>query len=212
MELFYSLMLDHPVPSFFLIVERMQNRQLNAFNSSFEIRCLYSYISHQTPSHQMFAIFFCQIFIDNQDDIAIVLCGSETTKNSLFKGKQQYQNINVLCELSKVDWKLAEMVKEEIKTTSCCGDWVDALAIALDIIRMAIEVGTEYEKTQIVLFSPFESPFMTSNATESAYVNAIVKEKTELLVISSNLDGGSKSLTDGGKVALRLIEQVRITK
>ena len=129
----------------------------------------------------------------------------------MYQGKSRYQHVNVLCEMNQVSWELAKIADKELKTTSCCGDWMDALAIALDVIHKAIEAGTEYEKTQIVLFSPFCSPFITSAKTESAFIDALITRETELLVVSSIFEKGSESLTDGGEVALRLTKQVLIT-
>jgi len=89
---------------------------------------------------------------------------------------------------------------------------MDAMAVALDIIHVTMEAGAEYEKTQIVLFSPFDSPFVASDETESAIVSALTERETELLVVSSIFDEGSTLLNHGGKAVQKLIDQVRIRK
>ena len=91
--------------------------------------------------------------------------------------------------MSQVDWAMAKTVDRELETNrDCQGDWMDALAVALDLIHDKIESGVSYEKTQIVFFSSFDSSFKTCEETESAFVEALLDKKTELVVVGSNLD------------------------
>lgn len=154
-------------------------------------------------------IIFIQqkIFINNaSDDIAIILCGSDTTKNSL-----GYQNIQVLWDMEKVSWGAAKCVNEVVRTKNFEGDWMDALGVALDLVHRKVKAGNIYDSIQIIFFTTFESPFKTSERTQKAYISALLAEKTSLFIVGSNLDQESledeKKMNKGELVAYQLMQE-----
>lgn len=142
--------------------------------------------------------------------MAIVLLGSEMTYNSL-----NYKHVRVLRDLEPVNWGTAQLAENEVHASSFEGDWMDALGVALDLIHTKKEGGHAYEKKQILLFTPFDSPFQTSEKTERIYINAFNQENAELFVIGSSVqfdeDGNLLSdvnLKKGEATACKIIEQV----
>lgn len=92
---------------------------------------------------------------------------------------------------------------------------MDALGVALDLIHNKKESGSVYEKSQVLLFTPFDSPFRSSEKTESVYTSAIIQEKAELFVIGSEVqfdDDGNLcdvgNLKKGELVAYKIIDEV----
>ena len=155
-------------------------------------------------------IYFFQIFVNNaNDDVAIILCGSNKTQNSL-----DYKNIHVLRTMEKVSWEAAKFVNESIQSQKCEGDWMDALGVALDLIHRKVKAGNVYGSVQIIFFTPFESSFKTSERTQKAYVSALLAGNTSLFFVGSNLNQNllenEEKMSKGELTAFQLIQEVSI--
>ena len=136
--------------------------------------------------------------------------GSEETDNPLLKDKSMYENISILSDMKSASWEMAKIVDQQLRTTKCHGDWMEALALALNIIHSRTEEGADYNKTQIVFFSPFESPFTSSEETESECISTILQQQTELVFIDSEGSSETKFEAPRNKVVARFIEEVII--
>ena len=141
-----------------------------------------------------------------QDDFGIVLCGSETTQNRLFKeGKSHYKHINVLADMQLATWDLIKSVEEEMaKPADCKGDWMDALGVALDLIQNRVDAGVVYEGLRILVLTDFDQPVLKSTLTEKAYIAALTDQGTYLYFINDEEESKNPSRI----VAQRLISQV----
>lgn len=58
-------------------------------------------------------IFFCQVFAETKDEVALVLFGTDATKNPL-EQDEQYQNIVVHRHLMVPDFDLLEEIEHQI--------------------------------------------------------------------------------------------------
>lgn len=159
-----------------------------------------------------------QIFSKSSDEIGIVLCGSEDTANPLYKeGKSYYENIKVLSDMKPSSWDMAKMAGEEIRTSTCDGDLLDALGVALDLIHQQVEQGTVYGKTKILVVSGFYSPCRTSKSVEQAFISALKDKQTELYIIGSSFTDSysikdeKPEVKEAELVAQRIVEHVSVS-
>ncbi|XP_035860194.1 X-ray repair cross-complementing protein 5 [Sander lucioperca] len=75
-----------------------------------------------------------QVFAETKDELALVLFGTDSTKNSLDKD-DQYQNITVHRHLMVPDFELLEEIENQIHPESQQADWLDALVVCMDLLQ-----------------------------------------------------------------------------
>ncbi|KAI5943643.1 X-ray repair cross-complementing protein 5 [Manis javanica] len=98
-----------------------------------------------------------QVFAARKDEIALVLFGTDGTKNAL-ACKDQYQNITVHRHLMLPDFDLLEDIERKIQPGSQQADFLDALIVCMDVIKQET-VGKKFEKRHIEVFTDLSSPF-----------------------------------------------------
>lgn len=98
-----------------------------------------------------------QVFAESKDEIALVLFGTDDTKNALADG-DQYQNITVHRHLMLPDFDLLEDIDSKIQPGSQQADFLDALIVCMDVIQRET-VGKRFEKRHIEVFTDLSSPF-----------------------------------------------------
>ncbi|NWV09829.1 XRCC5 protein, partial [Ptilonorhynchus violaceus] len=97
-----------------------------------------------------------QVFAESKDEVAVVLFGTNGTKNSLASG-DQYQNITVHRSLMLPDFDLLEDIQDKIKAGSEQADFLDAIIVCMDLLQKET-IGKKYEKRHIELFTDLNSP------------------------------------------------------
>ncbi|XP_045152803.1 X-ray repair cross-complementing protein 5 [Echinops telfairi] len=98
-----------------------------------------------------------QVFAESKDEIALVLFGTDGTKNALARD-DQYQNITVHRHLMLPDFDLLEDIESQIQPGSQHADILDALVVCMDVIQQET-VGKKFEKRHIEVFTDLSSPF-----------------------------------------------------
>ncbi|XP_049626283.1 X-ray repair cross-complementing protein 5 [Suncus etruscus] len=98
-----------------------------------------------------------QVFAESKDEVAVVLFGTDDTKNVLAR-EDQYQNITVHRHLMLPDFDLLEDIENKIQPGSQHADFVDALIVCMDLIQHET-VGKKFEKRHIEVFTDLNSPF-----------------------------------------------------
>ncbi|XP_075566335.1 X-ray repair cross-complementing protein 5 isoform X1 [Pelecanus crispus] len=97
-----------------------------------------------------------QVFAESKDEVAVVLFGTDGTRNDLASG-DQYQNITVHRSLMLPDFDLLEDIQDVIKPGSEQADFLDAIIVCMDLLQKET-IGKKYEKTHIELFTDLSSP------------------------------------------------------
>ncbi|XP_064419967.1 X-ray repair cross-complementing protein 5 isoform X4 [Latimeria chalumnae] len=100
-----------------------------------------------------------QVFAEGKDETALVLFGTDSTKNSLAKG-DQYQNITVQRHLMLPDFDLLEDIQSGIQPGNQQADFLDALIVCMDLLQKET-LGKKYEQLHIAAFTDLNSPFST---------------------------------------------------
>uniref|UniRef100_A0A8C0HQX4 X-ray repair cross-complementing protein 5 n=1 Tax=Buteo japonicus TaxID=224669 RepID=A0A8C0HQX4_9AVES len=97
-----------------------------------------------------------QVFAESKDEVAVILFGTDGTKNDLASG-DQYQNITVHRSLMLPDFDLLEDIQDVIKPGSEKADFLDAIIVCMDLLQKET-IGKKYEKRHIELFTDLSSP------------------------------------------------------
>ncbi|XP_053554079.1 X-ray repair cross-complementing protein 5 [Bombina bombina] len=98
-----------------------------------------------------------QVFAESKDETAVVLFGTEGTKNALADG-DQYQNITVQRHLMLPDFELLEEIESVLEPGSQQADFLDALIVCMDILQKET-LGKKYERLHIAVLTDLSSPF-----------------------------------------------------
>ncbi|KAM6955522.1 X-ray repair cross-complementing protein 5-like [Lycodopsis pacificus] len=92
-----------------------------------------------------------QVFAETKDELALVLFGTDSTKNSLEKDGQ-YQNITVHRHLMMPDFELLEEIENQIHPESQQADWLDALVVCMDLLKTETQ-GKRCDRLNISLLT-----------------------------------------------------------
>uniref|UniRef100_A0A671Z2D9 X-ray repair cross-complementing protein 5 n=1 Tax=Sparus aurata TaxID=8175 RepID=A0A671Z2D9_SPAAU len=92
-----------------------------------------------------------QVFAETKDELAVVLFGTDSTKNQLDQD-DQYQNITVLRHLMVPDFELLEEIENQIHPESQQADWMDALVVSMDLLQTETK-GKKFNRLNIVLLT-----------------------------------------------------------
>uniref|UniRef100_A0A8B9KR12 X-ray repair cross-complementing protein 5 n=1 Tax=Astyanax mexicanus TaxID=7994 RepID=A0A8B9KR12_ASTMX len=102
------------------------------------------------------ALQLLQVFAENKDELALVLFGTDNTKNPLAQDGQ-YQNISIHRHLMMPDFNLLEEIENELHPGSQHADWLDALVVCMDLLQKET-MGKKYERLNIVLLTDLNTP------------------------------------------------------
>ncbi|XP_040057324.2 X-ray repair cross-complementing protein 5 [Gasterosteus aculeatus] len=97
-----------------------------------------------------------QVFAETKDELALVLFGTDSTKNSLDRDGQ-YQNITVHRHLMVPDFHLLEEIENEIHPESQQADWLDALVVCMDLLKTGTQ-GKKCDRVNISLLTDLNTP------------------------------------------------------
>ncbi|XP_015214713.2 X-ray repair cross-complementing protein 5 isoform X1 [Lepisosteus oculatus] len=97
-----------------------------------------------------------QVFAENKDELALVLLGTNQTKNSL-ASDGQYQNIFVHRHLMIPDFNLLEEIQNGIHPGDQQADFLDGLIVCMDLLQKET-LGKKYERLNIVMLTDLYSP------------------------------------------------------
>eukprot|EP00063_Salmo_salar_P038303 XP_014013138.1 PREDICTED: X-ray repair cross-complementing protein 5-like [Salmo salar] len=137
-----------------------------------------------------------QVFAENKDELALVLFGSDDTKNNLAKDGQ-YQNISVHRQLMIPNFELLEEIQNDVHPGSQQADWLDALVVCMDLLQNET-LGKRYERLNIVLLTDLNTP---SSPDQLDVIIGNLKRAgvTLQFFLPFPVDGGGSNPPYGGK-------------
>ncbi|KAF6714527.1 X-ray repair cross-complementing protein 5 [Oryzias melastigma] len=97
-----------------------------------------------------------QVFAETKDEVALVLFGTDATKNPL-EQDEQYQNIVVHRHLMVPDFELLEEIEHQIHPEGQQADWLDALVVCMDLLQKETQ-GKKCDRLNIVLLTDLCTP------------------------------------------------------
>uniref|UniRef100_A0A3P8VMX9 X-ray repair cross-complementing protein 5 n=1 Tax=Cynoglossus semilaevis TaxID=244447 RepID=A0A3P8VMX9_CYNSE len=102
-----------------------------------------------------------QVFAETKEELALVLFGTDSTKNPLHRD-DQYQNIIVHRHLMVADFELLEEIENQIHPESQQADWLDALVVCMDLLQTETK-GKKYDRLNIALLTNFSTASSSDN-------------------------------------------------
>ncbi|XP_013872177.1 X-ray repair cross-complementing protein 5 isoform X2 [Austrofundulus limnaeus] len=102
-----------------------------------------------------------QVFAETKDELALVLFGTDSTKNPLDQDGQ-YQHITVHRNLAVPDFMLLEEIEHQIHPENQQADWLDALVVCMDLLQTHTQ-GKKNHRQSIVLLSDLNTEASSDN-------------------------------------------------
>ncbi|KAJ0070287.1 hypothetical protein NL108_007624 [Boleophthalmus pectinirostris] len=102
-----------------------------------------------------------QVFAETKDELALVLFGTDRTKNPL-QQDDQYQHISVHRHLMIPDFDLLEEIANQIQPENHQADWLDALVVCMDLLQKETQ-GKKYERLIIALLTDLSTEASSDN-------------------------------------------------
>lgn len=102
-----------------------------------------------------------QVFAETKDELALVLFGTDGTKNSL-QSDDQYQHISVHRHLMIPDFELLEEIANQIQPENQQADWLDALVVCMDLLQTETK-GKKFERLNISLLTDLRTQASSDN-------------------------------------------------
>lgn len=102
-----------------------------------------------------------QVFAETKDELALVLFGTDGTKNTL-ANDDQYQHITVHRRLMIPDFEFLEEIANQIQPENQQADWLDALVVCMDLLQTETK-GKKYERLIIALLTDLSTQASPDN-------------------------------------------------
>uniref|UniRef100_A0A8C6UUQ4 X-ray repair cross-complementing protein 5 n=1 Tax=Neogobius melanostomus TaxID=47308 RepID=A0A8C6UUQ4_9GOBI len=102
-----------------------------------------------------------QVFAETKDELALVLFGTDGTKNSLQRD-DQYQHISVHRRLMIPDFELLEEIANQIQPESQQADWLDAVVVCMDLLQTETK-GKKFERLIIAVLTDLSTQASPDN-------------------------------------------------
>ena len=133
-----------------------------------------------------------QILGSVKDEVALILLGSDETGNSL-----NYRNIKVTHSLALPSWEMVQFVND-LKGTTVNGDWLDAVVVAMDVLKKETE-KKKFSNKKLVLLSNLHAA--VSNDKIDIIINAVKHEELNFIVIGPDINMNIKkeAMDDDGE-------------
>uniref|UniRef100_A0A3B4B6W2 X-ray repair cross-complementing protein 5 n=1 Tax=Periophthalmus magnuspinnatus TaxID=409849 RepID=A0A3B4B6W2_9GOBI len=102
-----------------------------------------------------------QVFAETKEELALVLFGTDRTKNPL-QQDDQYQHISVHRPLMIPDFDLLEEIANQIQPENHQADWLDALVVCMDLLQTHTK-GKKYERLNIAVLTDLSTQASSDN-------------------------------------------------
>ncbi|XP_071804212.1 X-ray repair cross-complementing protein 5-like isoform X1 [Asterias amurensis] len=112
--------------------------------------------SLETAIEIMTLILQRKLFAESKDEVGLVLFGTEGTANHL--SDDGYKNITEARPVAPVNLDLIKHIKTDIKPGPQSADYVDALIVAMDLLKM-LTPNKKFTSLRLLLFSDLEGQF-----------------------------------------------------
>ncbi|XP_040004024.1 X-ray repair cross-complementing protein 5 [Xiphias gladius] len=94
-----------------------------------------------------------QVFAESKDELALVLFGTDSTRNPLYR-EGQYQNVTIHRHLMMPDFELLEEIENQIHPESQQADWLDALVVCMDHLQKETKgKGKKFDRLNVALLT-----------------------------------------------------------
>uniref|UniRef100_U5EX40 Putative x-ray repair complementing defective repair in chinese hamster cells 5 n=1 Tax=Corethrella appendiculata TaxID=1370023 RepID=U5EX40_9DIPT len=125
-----------------------------------------------------------KIFSKPNDEIGLVLMGTDDTKNQLHEKLGGYDRICEKINLSMVNCTQLRTIENEISVSESTADWIDGLVVGLNFLKESAQ-AKKFASLKLVLISPLTSQIHSDDTDK--IVDALNQMQVELNVINDNV-------------------------
>lgn len=128
-----------------------------------------------------------KIFSKPQDEVGLVLMGTDKTSNQLNVEYGGYENIAEAFELGPSNWQMLRVLEKQIQPSKVDADWFDALVVAMHFLKTGAQ-AKKFATLKIILISTLSvAPGVDQDQMESV-VNKLTDMPCELNIINDNVE------------------------
>lgn len=126
-----------------------------------------------------------KIFTKQNDEVGIVLMGTEETQNELNETLGGYENIVEKIRLSTSNFHMLRILEKEIKPNNEeTGDWLDSLIVAMNFLKNEGQ-AKKFTSSKIILLTNFHASVNNDNI--DSIISGIKEMNVKLLAFSDDV-------------------------
>ncbi|XP_019526576.3 X-ray repair cross-complementing protein 5 [Aedes albopictus] len=116
-----------------------------------------------------------KIFSKPQDEVGLVLMGTDDTNNQLNVEYGGYHHISEAFELNPSNWQMLRVLEKQVHASKVNGDWFDALVVAMNFLKVGAQ-AKKFASLKIILVSALS---VSSNLDEDQ-MDSVVRKLTDM--------------------------------
>lgn len=140
-----------------------------------------------------------KIFSKPQDEVGLVLMGTDDTSNQLNVECGGYEHISEAFELGPCNWKMLRILESRIHPSTVNANWFDALVVATNFLKVGAQ-AKKFATLKIILISKLSGTVELEDGELDTFVDKLTKMPCELNIINDNVEHqvGSDEQEDDG--------------
>ncbi|XP_058816505.1 X-ray repair cross-complementing protein 5 [Topomyia yanbarensis] len=130
----------------------------------------------ERAKHCVSKIIQRKIFSKPQDEVGLILMGTEQTNNQLNIEYGGYENISEAFELGPSNWQMLRIMEKQIKHPSKVNaGWFDALVVAMNFLKIGAQ-AKKFASLKIILVSTLS----VSSCLDTDQIESVAKKMTDM--------------------------------
>ncbi|XP_062546603.1 X-ray repair cross-complementing protein 5 [Armigeres subalbatus] len=139
-----------------------------------------------------------KIFSKPQDEVGLVLMGTDETNNQLNLDYGGYQYISEAFELNPSNWQMLRILEKQVHPSTVNGDWFDALIVAMNFLKVNAQ-AKKFASLKIILVSALSVASHLDSDQMDSVVAKLKDMPCELNVINDSVEFCSDSDKQDGE-------------
>lgn len=129
-----------------------------------------------------------KIFSKPQDEVGLVLMGTDDTSNALNIECGGYEHIAEAFELGPCNWKMLRILETRIQPSKGANaNWFDALLVATNFLKVGAQ-AKKFATLKIILISKLSCAVEMEDGELDSFVDKLTKMPCELNIINDNVE------------------------
>lgn len=128
-----------------------------------------------------------KIFSKPQDEVGLLLMGTEKTNNQLNIEYGGYEHISEAFELNPSNWQMLRIMEKQVHASNVNADWFDALVVAMNFLKVGAQ-AKKFASLKIILVSALSVSTNLDVHQMEAVVEKLTNMPCELNVINDSVE------------------------
>ncbi|XP_055639122.1 X-ray repair cross-complementing protein 5 [Toxorhynchites rutilus septentrionalis] len=130
-----------------------------------------------------------KIFSKPQDEVGLILMGTEETSNQLNVEFGGYDHISEAFELGPSNWQMLRILEKRIKPSSSSAEWINALEVAIHFLNTCAR-AKKFAYLKIILISTLANSASVDTEQVESVIEKLTKMPCELNIINDSIEHG----------------------